>query len=128
MNLVPIIYIVFFIFLIRKTGALARQKGLKPLFWQCCMAGAWMITGSIGYGFAMNYLGINMDPSKGYHDTMNYMATLPIKDLLIIILGNLFFAFGGYLLIRAILEKKPDNIDKDINSISSDDLRPPSNR
>ena len=33
-------------------------------------------------------------------------------------------AFGGYLLVRAILEKQPDRIDEDIDRIGSNDLRP----
>jgi hypothetical protein len=120
-----ILYIILFVFLIRKTGALALRKGLKRSTWQWYMAGAWILAGSIGSAFAMNYLGLVIQPAKSLRDSMNNMLNLPDKDLLIISFGNLFFAFGGYLLIRAILEKKPDIIDEDIDSIKSDDLRPP---
>jgi hypothetical protein len=34
-------------------------------------------------------------------------------------------AFGGYLIVRAILEKKPDAYEDDIDNIGVDDLRPP---
>jgi hypothetical protein len=36
-------------------------------------------------------------------------------------------AFGGYLFIKYILEKKPDFYEDDINSIGVDDLHPPRN-
>ncbi|MEI9935348.1 MAG: hypothetical protein WDM71_10995 [Ferruginibacter sp.] len=123
-----IIYIILFIIFIRKTGTLAIQKGLKPWVWRLYMAIAWVIAGSIGSGFAINYLGIDIQPAKSLSATMNDMLNLPEKDLWIISSLSLFFAFGGYLLIRAILERKPDRIDKDIDKIGSDDLKPPMNQ
>ena len=36
-------------------------------------------------------------------------------------------AFGGYLVIKFILDKKPDFVDEDVNGIGIDDLQPPKN-
>ena len=38
---------------------------------------------------------------------------------------GLVSAFGGYLFVRAMLEKKPDVIEEEINRIGVDDLHPP---
>lgn len=46
-------------------------------------------------------------------------------DLVSLMFSGLVFAFGGFLIIRAILSNKPDNTSsEDINRIGVDDLRP----
>jgi hypothetical protein len=46
------------------------------------------------------------------------------KNILSIFLVGLFCAFGGYLLIRSMLEKKPDAVDDDVDKIGINDLKP----
>lgn len=100
--------LIILFFLARHIGKLAQKKGLKPFIWKLYTVGAWILGELIGISMAINMFG-----------------TFDLKtiDMRYALMG-LFFAFGGYLLIRFILEKKPDYIDNDINRIGSDDLRP----
>jgi hypothetical protein len=47
------------------------------------------------------------------------------ENIIGIMLLGLVSAFGGYLFIKSILDKKPDSFEEDINRIGVDDLRPP---
>lgn len=92
------------IFLCKKNGDLALRKGLKPGTWKAYTIIAWIIAELVAITFAMLFFGVN--------------------DLMSLMLIGLTSAFGGYLLIRYILEKKPDHVEDDINSIGIDDLAP----
>jgi hypothetical protein len=98
--------IIALIYLSRKIGLLAIQKGLKPLTWKLYTIAAWIICEIIGIILAVSLFG------------QNIFSIMSI---------GLASAFGGYLLVRAILEKKPDIVDNDINSIGSGDHTPPTN-
>jgi len=96
--------IIALIYLSRRIGLLAIQKGLKPLTWKLYTIAAWIICEIIGMCIAYALFGQNI------FSIMSIALTA---------------AFGGYLLVRAILEKKPD-IDNDIDSIGTGDHNPTS--
>lgn len=97
------------IFLSRKNGQLAIQKGLKSGTWRFYTVLAWILTEIIGMLLGIILLGIGKE---------NFGALMLI---------GLASAFGGYLIVRAILEKKPDNEEENIDRIGVDDLQPPKN-
>jgi hypothetical protein len=86
---------------------LAIQKGLKSGLWRWYTVLAWIVAESIGA-----ILG---------------MAAFGLDNLIGLMLIGVASAFGGYLFIKYILEKKPDFYEDDINSIGVDDLHPPRN-
>ncbi len=96
--------IIALIFLCRKNGNLALQKGLQPGAWKFYTVLAWLAAEIIGISLAVTMF-----------DQTNLAALM---------LTGLLCAFGGYLVIRAILEKKPDFVEEDINQIGVDDLAP----
>ena len=97
--------IIALIFITRDIGKLAIRKGLKPATWKGYTIICWFvfeITGAV--------IG---------------MLLFNQSDLIALMLLGLVSAFGGYLLIRSILQNKPDNTpDEDINRIGVDDLKP----
>ncbi len=98
------IEIIVLIILCRKIGNLAVQKGLKSLPWRFYTVIAWIIAEFAGMLLAIGLFG---------------------KDNLVGILSlGVMGGFGGYLIIRATLEKLPDSLDKDINRIGIEDLGP----
>ena len=97
--------IIALIFLCKKNGNLAIQKGLKPGLWKWYTVLAWIVAEMIGVILAMGLFG------QG--------------NLIGLMLMGIISAFGGYLFIKYVLEKKPDTFDDDINSIGIDDLQPP---
>lgn len=96
--------IIALIFLCKKNGDLAFRKGLKPGTWKLYTVLAWIVAEIVGVIIGMMIFGQ--------------------ENLIGLMLLGLACAFGGYLLVRAILEKKPDPIEEDINSIGVNDLRP----
>lgn len=100
--------IIALIFLCRKNGALAERKGLKSGIWKAYTVLAWIIAEVIGLIIGMQLFG-----------QTNIIAVMGI---------GIFGAFGGYLLVKYILENKPDEtMEEEINQIGVDDLRPPKN-
>jgi hypothetical protein len=98
--------IIALIFLCKKNGDLALQKGLKPGLWKLYTVLAWIMAEFIGLGIGVSMFGKT--------------------NLVAVGMVGIFTAFGGYLLIRFILENKPGNDYKDdIKKIGIDDLRPP---
>jgi len=123
--MLDLLYLILIGFLASKIRNLARRKGLNAFLWVVLMLIAWLFAGSIGSLFGMSYLGIDIMSIKQVKD----LTALPVNDQLILLLFNLFFAFGGFLLIQYILEKKPDLPEKkDIDAIGAEDLQPPSKR
>jgi hypothetical protein len=98
--------IIALIYLSRRIGLLAIQKGLKPLSWKLYTIAAWIICEIIGIFIAIALFG---------------------QSIFSIMSIGLACAFGGYLIVRAVLEKKPDIVDNDINSIGSGDQTPSAN-
>jgi hypothetical protein len=99
------IEIIALFFLCRKNGSLAKQKGLPPRAWWLNTIAAWVVAEMVGV-----FLGLAL---FGQGNLSGLMALALVS------------AFGGYLLVKAILEKKPDALEDDIDEIGIDDLRPP---
>ncbi len=88
------------IFLCRKIGTTAERKGLPPGQWKLFTVLAWLGCEFFGVVLGMMLFGFNQN------DIIGLMAFA------------LVCAFGGYLIVKAILDKKPDAIDDDsINNI-----------
>lgn len=85
--------IIILYFLAKNTGNLAIKKGLPPLRWKITMIVTWIIFELIGLFFGLSFFGSD-----------NLMGLMAIA---------LASAFGGYLLIRYILENKPDDTTLD---------------
>ncbi len=100
--------IIALIFLTRRIGRMAIRKGLKPLTWKAYTILSWLLCEITGIVIAICLFGQN--------------------DLFGIVSIALVCAFGGFLIVRAILERKPDYIENDIDKIGSDDLKPPVNQ
>lgn len=100
--------IIALIFLCKKNGALAARKGLKSGTWKAYTVLAWIIAEVFGLIIGMQLFG-----------QTNIIGVMGI---------GIFGAFGGYLVVKYILENKPDEtMEEEINQIGVDDLRPPKN-
>lgn len=97
--------IIALIFLCKKNGNLAIRKGLKPGLWKWYTILAWVVTEMFGVLLGFDLFGQ--------------------ENIIGIMLLGLVSAFGGYLFIKFVLEKKPDSMDEEIDSIRVDDLHPP---
>jgi hypothetical protein len=108
-----ILEIIALVFLCKKNGYLAAQKGLRATAWKWYTVLAWIAGELTGVLFGLGL----------------YRQEDSIKDNFIAISAlGLVCAFGGYLFIRSLLEKKPDVFDEDIKQVGTDDLQPPRNR
>jgi hypothetical protein len=97
--------IIALIFIAKDINKIAILKGVNPLTWKIYAIVSW---------FVFEIIGIAID-----------MFVFKQVDLVSLMFSGLVFAFGGFLIIRAILSNKPDNTSsEDINRISVDDLRP----
>ncbi|MEO6254518.1 MAG: hypothetical protein ABIO79_14490 [Ferruginibacter sp.] len=92
------------IFLSKKNGKLAEQKGLKSSTWIFYSVICW-----IGFEFIGAIGGIMMFGQENFFPA--YLLALAM-------------AVSSYFFIRSILNKKPDNVDEDINRIGVSDLYP----
>lgn len=108
-----LIEILALIFLCKKNGELALQKGLRPGSWKIYTVIAWITAEFFGI-----IVGVLMF-SKSDIQKMSQ------ADIFLVSFVALFFAFGGYLYVRYNLEKKPDDLEEDVDHIGVDDLRPP---
>ena len=89
----------------REINKLALRKGLKP--------GIWIVYTIICW-FTLEFIGVVLG-----------VILFHSRDIIALEMLGLISGFGGYLLIRSILQKKPDNTpDEDINRIGVDDLKP----
>jgi hypothetical protein len=113
-----LIEIIALIFLCKKNGELAVQKGLKPKTWKIYTVVAWIMAEFTGCIFAVLLF---IEPGQ-----LN-IKDMPQSTIAAVSLVSLFAAFGGYLFVRYTLEKKPSGglLDKDVNRVSVDDLAPP---
>lgn len=91
------IEILVLIFLTRKIGNIAVRKGLPPGRWKLYTVLAW---------FGAEILGMFL----GY-------ALFGPQNIVALLLFALFCAGGGYLLIQAMLQKIPDQADRDPNDL-----------
>ena len=94
--------IIALIFLCKHIGTIATRKGLSTGQWKLFTVLAW-----IGFEFAGVIIGIML---FGFNK----------NELFGLMAFAIACAFGGYLLVKTILEKKPDQLDDDdINKIGS---------
>lgn len=89
--------IIALIFLCKKTGQVAASKGLPPGKWKLYTVLAWF--GAEFLGFFIGGILFGTDNIFG------------------LFLFGLICAVGGYLIVKAILDKMPGDIEDDINSI-----------
>jgi hypothetical protein len=82
--------IILLVFLTRKIGELALQKGLSPFRWKIYTILAWIVFEVFGALLGVAWFGFNPN------------------DLLGLMLFSVAVAFGGYLLVHRMLESKPD--------------------
>lgn len=100
------IEIIALVFLCWMNGKLAEKKGLPRKAWWLNTILAWVAAEFIGVASGILLYGK--------------------ENLYPILAIGLFAGFGGYLLVKFTLEKKPDvNDDKDVDRIGVDDLQPP---
>lgn len=92
-------------FLCKKIGKIALIKGLSALRWKLYTAASFIGAEIVGLSFGVAIFGS--------------------KDLAGLAALGLISAFGGYLIVKANLDKKPDTFDEDIDKIGVNDLRPP---
>ena len=92
------IEIIVLYFLCKHIGKLALSKGLKPLTWKIYTILAWIAAELLGIIFGAALFGINLQAE----------LSKQTNELGRLMLFSLVCAFGGYLLVRKILENRPD--------------------
>jgi hypothetical protein len=97
--------IILLIFLCRNIGITAGRKGLKPSTWKIYTVVSWLIFECFGAIIGISLFGFTRE------------------NMFAVMLFAAACAFGGYLLVKYILDQKPDQLD-DIDRIGSNDLRP----
>jgi len=106
--------IIALIFICKYIGKLAIQKGLKPITWKIYSIACWIV---------FEFIGLTAGVVLFYQS--DSLPKMSLADLLPLILLGLVCAFGGFLLVRSILQNKPNNTpDEDIKRIGVDDLKP----
>ncbi len=114
-----LIEIIALFFLCKRNGALAIQKGLSASKWKWLTILGWFTAEIVGLMFGIMLFGnINVEDFKD-------IDTLEKSNLYGLWAIGMISAFGGYLIVKSILEKKPNLFDEDINKIGVNDLRPP---
>lgn len=94
--------LILLIFLCMQTGKLAEKKGLKASSWRWRLIGIWLLFEFVGLYIGALIFGLTKENFFG------------------VSLFALAFAFGGYLLVKANLEKRPDVVDNnDIDNIGN---------
>jgi hypothetical protein len=83
-----------------KIGKIAREKGLSVAKWRIYAILAWFFFEGIGAQLAMYHLGIN--PPQNVDEISKILLNNPEISLF-----GVFCAFGGYLFVRWLLERKP---------------------
>ena len=92
------IEIIILYFLTRSIGVAAGKKGLPPGKWKFITIIAWL-----GFEMAGLILGIAFFGTENIYSLMAF---------------GLVCAFGGYLTVKYVLDKKPDNkMNEDIDNI-----------
>ncbi len=91
--------IIILFFLLKRIGRLANEKGVSPTKWKIFAVLSWFIFEGIGVDFALAWSGFT--EIKNINQATNVILNNPG-----IVLFGLFCGFGGYLLVRLILERK----------------------
>src|SRR6187399_2164643 len=97
-----LIEIIALYFLTKSIGAAAAKKGEIPGRWKVFTVLAWIAFEMLGLIFGIVFFGTG--------------------DIYSLAALGLISGFGGYLMVKYILDKKPDNkINEDIDSIGSEE-------
>jgi hypothetical protein len=91
--------IIILFFCLKKIGKLSIEKKVNPTRWKIITVCSWFICEGIGINMALGWLG------QTEITTMAQATSLLIKNPEITLFG-LFSGFGGYLLIKYLLERK----------------------
>jgi hypothetical protein len=97
------IEIIVLVLLTIHIGKVAARKGLKPGTWRWYTVLSWIAGEIVGALLGAMMFG---------------------TDMISIMLMGIVGAVTGYFILKAALNKIPDNIDDDINRIGTNDLRP----
>jgi hypothetical protein len=89
--------IIALIFLCKQIGETAKRKAEKPGKWKLITIGAWFLAELIGFALGAMLLGTD--------------------NIIGLVLLALVSAVGGYLIVKAQLDKLPDALDDDIDNI-----------
>ncbi|MBL0146928.1 MAG: hypothetical protein IPP48_15615 [Chitinophagaceae bacterium] len=100
--------IIALIFLTKNIGNLAQRKGLKPGTWKLYTVLAW---------FGAEILGALLG-----------IVAFGSDNIVVAVLLGLGCAIGSYFVLKANLDKRPDALDDEINSIGVSDLYPEKNQ
>ena len=84
-------------FLTKEIGKIAYSKGLKPLTWKLYTVAVWLIFEIIGIVIGLTIFGFD--------------------NIISAALVGIAFAVTGYFILRAQLNKLPDQMDDDIDRI-----------
>ena len=96
--------IIALILLTRQIGGVATRKGLKSGTWKWYTVLSW---------FAGEIIGV-----------VAGLFIFEQDNIISIMLMGFAGAIGGYFILKSVLDKKPDDVEDDINRIGVDDLRP----
>ncbi len=91
--------VIILFFLCKKIGKTAKEKGLGPLKWKLLTILCWFLFEGIGLNFALGWLGY--ERINSITEMISIVGLNPS-----VIFFSLFCAFGGYLLVRFLLERK----------------------
>jgi hypothetical protein len=93
--------IIVLYFLLKKIGLLAKEKGVSSVKWKILAVLSWFVFEGIGVDFALAWSGL------GEIKNVTQFSSIIINNPGIMLFAY-FCAFGGYLLVRYILERKPN--------------------
>lgn len=96
--------IILLVILTKRIGVLAEKKGLQPGVWKLYTVLAWIGAEIVGVTASMMIFGM--------------------EELFPAYLLGIGCAATSYFVILSFLNKKPNNLEEDINRISVNDLRP----
>ena len=96
--------LILLIFLCRQIGNIARRKGLAPRKWIFNTVLTWLGFELIGLFIGVMLFGFDKNDEKSLYGLMAFAMAC---------------GFGGYLLVKSTLDKKPDPMDDEINNIGN---------
>jgi multisubunit Na+/H+ antiporter MnhG subunit len=93
------IEIIALVILVMHIGKVAERKKQPKVKWQVLTVVGWVLAEAIGVMFGLMFFGTG--------------------NLIGLMLLGLVSAVGGYLIVKAQLDKYPDNLDNDIDQIGN---------
>jgi hypothetical protein len=93
--------IIILYFLLKKIGLLAKEKGVSSVKWKILTVLSWFVFEGIGVDFALAWAGL------GEIKSVTQFSSIIISNPGVMLFAY-FCAFGGYLLVRYLLERKPN--------------------